>query len=138
MWRLPISLSTRQRTVLAVEGDPAHKEILHMLLQGGGWRILNASTAEEAITIARAERPDLITLDLALPDADGHYVLEELQADPYLRSVPVIIVSSRFYRPAEGDQVVGVLPESLDPMELDRLIRLALSGDRPPVPGVAA
>ncbi len=109
-----------------------------MLLQGSGWRIVSASTAEDALTIARAERPDLITLDLALPDADGHYLLEEFQADGYLRNVPVIIVSSRFYRPAEGDQVVGVLPESLDPMELDRLIRLALSGDRPRVPQVAA
>jgi CheY-like chemotaxis protein len=120
------AIRTQQEdTVLVVKDDPTLADMLRLLLKDEGWRISSAATAEEAVLTARGDRPDVVVLDLALPDSDGHYVLEELQADSRLREIPVIIASSRAYRPGEGDQVVGIFPEPVDLLEIKRLIARA-------------
>jgi CheY-like chemotaxis protein len=54
-----------------------------------------AYNGEEALALMRAERPDLVLLDLAMPKVDGRGVLEQMSSDPSLADIPVIVVSAR-------------------------------------------
>jgi CheY-like chemotaxis protein len=60
-----------------------------------GATILKAFTGDEAMEIARKEKPDLITLDLSMPGKSGHDVFEEMRNDDELKSIPVCIITGR-------------------------------------------
>jgi signal transduction histidine kinase/DNA-binding response OmpR family regulator len=79
--------------VLVVEDDGRAGDRLSQQLVQEGYRVARAATGEQAVTRARELRPDVITLDILLPDADGLKVLAQLKALPETRAIPVIIVS---------------------------------------------
>ena len=79
--------------MLVVEDDHDVAQLIRLHLSGDGREILVAQRGEEAVEVARRERPDLITLDVLLPDTDGFAVLETLKMDPITKGIPVIIVS---------------------------------------------
>ncbi len=81
------------RRALVVEDDPAAADLLRLQLEGAGFTVTCAANAAGALEQARAARPDLITLDLLLPDSSGWSVLQQLRAEPGLESVPVVVVS---------------------------------------------
>jgi len=117
---------TAPRTVLVVEDDPVLSDVMRILLEDGTCRILIAQCGSEAIELAQQEHPDLITLDLRLPDGDGRYVLDQIRQDPVLQGVPVIIVSGSEFHKDSSPEVIAVLPKPFDAMELDRAVHLAL------------
>jgi CheY-like chemotaxis protein len=82
------------RVVLVVEDDEAVSSLLVDLLRERGYSAVPAYDGRKALRLARQIRPHLITLDLALPGADGHAVLEGLKADPITRDVPVVVISA--------------------------------------------
>ncbi len=82
------------RIVLVVEDDRAVSELLIDLLKERGYGAVPAYDGRMAMRLARQIRPHLITLDLALPEADGHAVLEGLKADPTTRDIPVVVISA--------------------------------------------
>jgi len=118
--------SIDSQTILVVEDDPTISEILRILLEDSGCRILTAMDGAEAISLARRERPDLITLDMRLPDMDGVEVLGKLRADHTLAVIPVIVVSARDLKASDHPGVFAVLPKPFDAVELDHLVRRAL------------
>ncbi len=83
-----------KRTVLEVEDDIFLSQLLKNRLTKEGVNVLIARDGEEAIKILKAEKPDLILMDLILPKKSGFEVLEEIKADPLLQNAPVIIVSN--------------------------------------------
>ena len=80
-------------TVLVVDDDEAVHDVVAAMLGREGYRVLHARTGPEALTLAREELPDAITLDVMMPQMDGWAVLSALKADPGLRHVPVVIVT---------------------------------------------
>src|SRR3546814_7628040 len=64
-----------------------------------GYSILAAEDGERGLEVARAERPDLIILDIFMPGPSGYQVLEEIRADRQIQSIPVIVVSVDDDRP---------------------------------------
>ena len=90
----PTAGPSPKRTVLVVEDDEAVSQLLVLLLQERGYGAVPAYDGESAIRLARELQPHLITLDLALPEADGHAVLEHLKADPATRDIPVVVISA--------------------------------------------
>jgi CheY-like chemotaxis protein len=80
-------------TVLVVDDDPAARHLLAAILKNAGYRSVHATTGEEALSLARAIRPDVITLDVMMPKPDGWHVLSTLKADAELRDIPVVIVT---------------------------------------------
>ena len=82
------------RTVLVVEDDDAVSSLLIDLLQDRGYNAVPAFDGKTALNLARRLKPDLITLDLALPGLDGHGVLERLKADPTTRDIPIVVISA--------------------------------------------
>lgn len=79
--------------VLICDDDPAQLEVARMLLSTHGYRALVARTGEDAVRLARAERPAVIVLDLYMPAMDGWQTVEALRADPVTARIPVLVLS---------------------------------------------
>jgi CheY-like chemotaxis protein len=83
------------RTVLYIEDNPDNVLLVERLLeQRPGVRLLSATLGQAGLALAREYRPDVILLDLHLPDMEGTAVLRALRQDPALRHIPVIVVSA--------------------------------------------
>jgi two-component system phosphate regulon response regulator PhoB len=90
--------------VLAIEDDPDLQEVLRYNLGAAKHEVHLATTGSEGLRIAREQQPDLVLLDLMLPDMPGTSVCKRLKADPATRDARVIIVSAKG---EEIDRVVG-------------------------------
>jgi DNA-binding response OmpR family regulator len=88
--------------ILVVEDTPSYAEALERTLALEGHQVILARRAQEALVRARAEAPDLVVLDLGLPDRDGYHVLRELRSRGF--DAPVLILSARSL---EADKVEG-------------------------------
>jgi PAS domain S-box-containing protein len=85
-------LSQTRPLVLIVEDDRAAALLLHHYLTEGGYEVAHAYSAEQAIEMAAKLKPDVVTLDVCLPERDGWDVLSEIKSSP-LRDIPVVVVS---------------------------------------------
>src|SRR5205823_7110666 len=83
--------SLGQKTVLVIEDDPWTRTITTALLTGEGFAVVEAKNGEEGLKQARAQAPDAILLDLALPTKSGLDVLRERKADTSTQATPVIV-----------------------------------------------
>ncbi|MDP2234509.1 MAG: ATP-binding protein, partial [Actinomycetota bacterium] len=79
--------------VLVVDHDPEIAGLIETYLQKRGYEVLKAHSAAEARSLARRERPRVITLDVLLDDADGFDLLQELKDDPRTADIPVVVLS---------------------------------------------
>ena len=83
----------RERVALVVEGDGRSGDLIQLLLEAEGFRVLRAATAEAGLEMARAQLLSLITVNLQLPGLNGWDLLQQLRRDSSLASVPVVITS---------------------------------------------
>ncbi len=81
------------RSVLIVDDDPTVHDVLRATIAKEGYRLLHAYDGAQALELARAEKPDVITLDVMMPKLDGWSVLGKLKSDPALASIPVIMLT---------------------------------------------
>jgi CheY-like chemotaxis protein len=121
----------KRKTVLVVEDDLTTSDLLRAVVEAEGLRCVPACEGHLALELARDERPSLITLDLDLPDTDGHAVLHRLLSDERTRNIPIVVVTgfSRFLPDTDGRRVAGVLEKPLDLDALAGLLRTVLAGD---------
>jgi two-component system phosphate regulon response regulator PhoB len=91
--------------ILVVEDDEDIRELVRFNLVREGHRVFAVSTGEEALDLARKERPDLIVLDLMLPGMDGLEVCKILRGEPATSEIPIVIVSAKG---EESDVVTGL------------------------------
>jgi two-component system cell cycle response regulator DivK len=82
------------KRILVVEDHEDNRQILRVLLGSAGYKMIEAHDGETALTTAASERPDLILMDIQLPGLDGYEVTRRIKADPALRSIPIIAVTS--------------------------------------------
>jgi CheY-like chemotaxis protein len=118
--------------VLIVDDEADIRRIGELSLQGiGGWDVLLAESGAQGVEAAKAHRPDLILMDMMMPEMDGLTALEELRKDPELQSTPVVFMTAKVQR----DEVtryleagaVGVVHKPFDPMALPDELRKILS-----------
>ncbi len=93
--------------VLAVDDDPMALELLQAILQPAGYTVVTAAGGEEGVAAARRECPDLVILDLLMPDIDGFTVVERLRANPATSAIPIIILTSKAMSEAEKARLNG-------------------------------
>ena len=83
-----------QKTVLIVEDNELNMKLFHDLLDVQGYRVLQATNGKEAMEQVRAERPDLILMDIQLPEVSGLDVTRQIKSDPAIADIPVIAVTA--------------------------------------------
>ena len=88
-----LSAADGRPTVLVVDDDLSVHGLLSKTLEKEGYRVISAANGVEALALARAHRPQAITLDVLMPQMDGWRVLKEFKADAELRDIPVIMVT---------------------------------------------
>jgi CheY-like chemotaxis protein len=86
---------TGGRAALTVDDDPDARNLLVQLLEGTPFSVRVAASGQEALTLMEQTRPDVILIDLLMPEMDGFAVIERLQSDPARRDIPVVIVTAR-------------------------------------------
>jgi len=92
--------------ILVVDDEPALLAATARVLKSAGFDVLEATTGAQCLEIARERRPDLVLLNIVLPDIDGRQVCRELKADPLLESTFVVLASGR--RTDAADRVAGL------------------------------
>ena len=80
--------------ILLVEDQSDNRQIIRDMLVGTDYEIAEAENGEEALTAVAKQRPDLILMDIQLPVMDGYEATRRIKADPALRSIPIIAVTS--------------------------------------------
>ena len=85
---------TRKPTVLVIDDDRAATDLIQVILENEGYRVLKAYQGTDGIELAARERPDLIILDLIMPETSGFNVAYQLKQIPATRSIPIIILTS--------------------------------------------
>ena len=115
------------KRILVVEDQEDNLQILRDLLTRAGFEIIEAKDGEEAVRAAVAERPDLILMDIQLPLLDGYEATRRIKADPALRAIPIIVVTSYAL---SGDEAKaraagcdGYVPKPYSPRQLLAKIR---------------
>jgi two-component system cell cycle response regulator DivK len=82
------------KRILVVEDQEDNRQILRDLLSSTGYEMVEAENGEEALTVAAAEQPDLILMDIQLPLLDGYEATRRIKANPALAKIPVIAITS--------------------------------------------
>lgn len=82
------------KTVLVVEDNELNMKLFHDLLEAHGYEIVETRNGFEAIDLARKHRPDLILMDIQLPEVSGLDVTKWIKEDEELRSIPIIAVTA--------------------------------------------
>ncbi|MBN1137431.1 MAG: GAF domain-containing protein [Anaerolineae bacterium] len=122
-------LAARRPKILVVEDDREVALLLRRQLEVEGYNVLLAGSGQDALWLAREEQPQLITLDIMLPDLDGFVVLEQLKDHPVTAPIPVIIVSmlgevdkgyalgavDYVVKPFDEEQLLASIRQVLDP-----------------------
>jgi CheY-like chemotaxis protein len=84
----------RLKRVLLVDDQEVTRYILRQFVEAGRCSAIEAATGEEGVRKAKEEQPDVVLLDLGLPDVSGREVLQRLKSDPATTDIPVVIVTS--------------------------------------------
>ncbi len=82
------------KRILVIEDQEDNRRILRDLLASAGFEIIEALTGEEGVSLAESQAPDLILMDIQLPGFDGYEATRRIKANPALRRIPIIAVTS--------------------------------------------
>jgi two-component system, cell cycle response regulator DivK len=82
------------KQILLVEDNPVNRRLVEFLLKSKGYEVWWSSSAPEAFKLLKEKHPDLILMDIQLPEMDGLTATKHLKADPETRDIPVIAVTS--------------------------------------------
>jgi two-component system cell cycle response regulator DivK len=120
--------------ILVVEDNERNMKLFCDLLQASGYRTLEATSGEQAVELALEHGPDLVLMDIQLPDIDGVEALDRLRADERAASLPVLALTAQAM---EGDRerflaagFDGYLSKPVDIAEFVTTVRSYCDGDR--------
>jgi two-component system alkaline phosphatase synthesis response regulator PhoP len=124
------------KKILVIDDDPDLVEATSMILKSRHYDVIAAYGGVEGIEKARAENPDLIVLDVMMPDKDGYTVCKELKADPALNAIPVLLLTAvvshisttRFsHQMGMETEADDYMDKPVDPAELVKRIEVLLT-----------
>lgn len=120
-------------TILVADDEPEVLDLMRMLLEWEDYTVVEAADGQEALEKIRSTCPDLALLDVRMPRMDGLSVLEQLQIDPVLANIPVVMLSVVTTYPqvetALRKGAIAYLPKPFEIREIVRLVGQVLSTD---------
>jgi two-component system cell cycle response regulator DivK len=121
----------RYKRILVVEDQPDSRRIIRDMLAHTDYEVTEVENGEEALAAIAKQRPDLILMDIQLPVMDGYTATSRIKADPALRSIPIIAVTSYALdgeaKVAKAAGCDDYVPKPYSPRELLAKIRQHLS-----------
>jgi DNA-binding response OmpR family regulator len=84
-----------RRRILCIEDEPEMIDLIRLILERKGFEVLGAVGGQEGLEAIRSQKPDLILLDLMMPDVDGWEVYRQMKADSELQHIPVVVVTAK-------------------------------------------
>jgi CheY-like chemotaxis protein len=93
--------------VLVVDDEPANSAWLKRVLEPAGFEVTVAKTGQEAIEVARSSMPDVVVLDLVMPEVDGIDVVEALSGDQSTQAIPIVVLTAKPLSNADAEQLNG-------------------------------
>ena len=119
--------------ILVVDDDPQAVELIALHIDGLASSVLRAYGGQEAIEIARKELPDLIVLDLLMPDVSGFDVVDALHEDPRTATIPILVVTAKAITAEDRNQLNGYVSTIMEKADFDggrfaQEVRRAMSG----------
>jgi DNA-binding response OmpR family regulator len=134
--------------ILVVDDEPEVVSLVHRRLEREGYLVSTALNGREGLIVAQKEKPNLILLDIIMPEVDGISMLRSLRMDKALGAIPVILLTARsdissidegrkygaedyFIKPIEWDQLLKFIRKYIDFNETLRKIKKSQTGDVP-------
>ncbi len=105
--KLKAAVDGAATSVMVVDDEPANRQWLARILEPAGFEVIEASGGREAIELAKARPPDLVLLDLMMPEVTGFDVVEALRADPKTAQTPIMILTARHLTEADKRHLNG-------------------------------
>jgi len=87
--------NTTVKQIVCIEDEQEMIDLIQLILNRRGFKVTGASGGQEGLQTVREMRPDLVLLDLMMPDMDGWEVYQQMKADESTRSIPVIVVTAK-------------------------------------------
>ncbi|MEM7713974.1 MAG: response regulator [Cyanobacteria bacterium P01_A01_bin.68] len=111
------------KSILIVDDEEDIRALIQLGLEmQTSWKVLNSNSGEEAIQIAATEQPDVILLDLMMPDMDGKITLQKLKSDSKTNKIPVILMTAKSKSSVaesfENLDVAAIFTKPLRPLNL--------------------
>jgi two-component system response regulator VicR len=128
-------MAEEKKRVLCIEDDAEMIDLIRLILERKGFEVLEAVGGKEGLEVSRREVPDLILLDLMMPEVDGWEVFRQLRADEQLKDIPVIVVTAK----AQSIDIVlglhiakvdGYVTKPFGPQELLKSVNKVLAMER--------
>lgn len=125
-------MAEEKKKILCIEDEPEMIDLIKLILERKGFEVLGAVGGKEGLEVIRREMPDLILLDLMMPEVDGWEVFRQMRADEQMKDIPVIVVTAK----AQSiDKVLGLHIAKVDdyvtkpfgPQELLRSVNKVLA-----------
>ncbi len=88
-------MTSTSKTVLIIEDEEDAAELFAEMMRVSGFRVLKTSNSAPAISMMIAEKPDVIILDIMMPEISGLDILRQMRRDPELANIPVVVVSAK-------------------------------------------
>jgi two-component system cell cycle response regulator DivK len=127
------------KRILAVDDQEDNRRILRDLLTAAGFEVIEAADGREALAQAEQHLPDLVLMDVQLPEMDGYEATRRLKSDPRLKAIPVIMVTSFAL---SGDEALALaagsdayMSKPFSPRQLLAKVREYLAAAEGPRPG---
>ncbi len=118
------------RKILVIDDEPGIIDIVETNLIGEGFEVLSASDGKEGLAKIKSDNPELVVLDVMMPEMDGWQVLKELEKDPETAGIPVIMLTAKA---ADEDYIYGLEEGAVEyitkpffPQELINRIKISL------------
>jgi len=110
------------KKILIIDDDPIVVKYLQAVFSDNGYETCTANSTTEGLEVVKREKPDLITLDLQMPDEWGPRFYRKLQKDKHLKNTPVIVISG-----IDGDHAIpkalAYIPKPFDPEKLIGIVK---------------
>jgi two-component system response regulator VicR len=125
-------MNAKLKSILCIEDEPEMIDLIRLILGRRGFEVRGANGGVEGLKMIRQEMPDLVLLDLMMPDMDGWEVYQQMKADQHTRGIPVIVVTAK----AQSiDKVLGLhiakvddyIAKPFSPQELMNSVEKVLS-----------
>lgn len=88
-------MSEMRKKIVCIEDEPEMIDLIRLILGRRGFELIGAVGGREGLEMVRQVKPDLVLLDLMMPDMDGWEIYQHMKADQELRNIPVIIVTAK-------------------------------------------